>query len=164
MLGIAEGGDIGVLGEQRGAGDGQGGVERGEGSGQERVMGQAVDAPRQPAGGLEDRLDSGGLEERQLGARSPEPVRDVLRRLVARQRRQVIADDDALAQRLVHRHREAPSKLGLPAEVETIVGKRGVSIALSAIVFRNLLAYQTTSPFKVRRDAHARPRSRAVET
>jgi hypothetical protein len=81
-------------------------------------MREEVDAARKSLRGLEDRLDRGGLEERQLGAGAAQQVRDVGGAFVARERGQVVADDDALAERLVHGHADASSQLGLSAEEE----------------------------------------------
>lgn len=50
------------------------GLGLGDRSGKERVVGEIVGLARQAAGGLEDRLDRGWLEERQLRARELEAM------------------------------------------------------------------------------------------
>ncbi len=91
-------------------------------------MGEEVDLARQPFGGLEDGLDGGGLEEGHLRAHAPQQVGEVGAGLVARERRQVVADDDPLVERLMHGHAETAAQLGLPAEeqAEPILRVHGV--------------------------------------
>jgi len=62
-------------------------------------MGQEVDLPRQPRGGLVERLLGGRVEEGDGGAGELQTRRQVRGQFVAGQRREVIADDDALGER-----------------------------------------------------------------
>ena len=76
--------DLGERGLDVLGGDGLG---AGEGGGEERVMGEEVDLARQAAGGLEERLEGGGLEEGKLGAGERQAVGEVGGDLVAGQAR-----------------------------------------------------------------------------
>src|ERR1700678_4836254 len=71
------------------------GLGLGDGGGDEAVMSELVDLSGQSLRGLEDGLDGGGLEERQLGSRASKQVGEGGAGLVAREGRQVEADDDA---------------------------------------------------------------------
>jgi transposase InsO family protein len=77
---------------------------------------EEVDLAWQARGGLVERLLGGGIEERDGGAGELEAVREVGGQLLAGERRDVIADDDSLGQRLVDGHGETSTQFGLPEE------------------------------------------------
>ena len=68
---------------------------------EQRAVAQQVDAPRHAARQLVDAAQRRAVErERAAHARHREPVADVLRRLLLRQRLEVVARDDALRELL----------------------------------------------------------------
>ena len=94
---------------------------------EQRVVGEQIDLARQPAGGLVDCFFGGGIEERDLGAGEAEAMREIAGELLAGERGHVIADDDALRERLVHGHGEAPTQFGL-AEQEQAQARLGIHL------------------------------------
>ena len=94
---------------------------------EQRVMGEQIDLAREAAGGLVDRFFGGGIEERDLGAGEAEAMREIAGELLAGERGHVIADDDALGERLVDRHGEAPPEFGL-AEQEQAEARLGIHL------------------------------------
>ena len=79
-------------------------------------MREQIDFPGEPAGGVVDRFFRRGVEERDLGAGQAEAMREVAGELLAGERRHVVAHDDALGERLVDRHGEPTTELGLPEQ------------------------------------------------
>ena len=88
------------------------GARLGDGGGGQGVVGDAVDAPRQSAGGLEQGLDGGRLEQGQFGAGEAQAVGEVAADLVAAEAADVVADDEALAERLVDGHGQPAAQFG----------------------------------------------------
>ena len=68
----------------------------GQCGGGQRVVGGAVDLARQALGGLEQRLDGSGLEQRQRAAGQLQAVGEIGGQLLAGESAQVVAHDDAL--------------------------------------------------------------------
>jgi hypothetical protein len=87
--------------------------------GDQGVVREQIDLARQAGGPLEERFFGGGLEEGVFGAREAEPMCQIGGELVACERGHVVADDDALAERLVHGHGEAPAQLRMADQHET---------------------------------------------
>ena len=87
-----------------------------DGRGEKRMMGEEIDFSRESSGGLEQSLMGGGLEESEFCSRASQSVLDIRSDFVARERGQVIADDDALGHGLVHRHGKTPAQFGLAEE------------------------------------------------
>ena len=90
-------------------------------------MGDTVDEPGQPARGLEQRLDGGGLEQGDFAPRQAQSVDEVVVEFAAVEPREVMAHDEALGERFVHGHREAPSQLGEPdqEQAQAMLGVHG---------------------------------------
>ena len=86
--------------------------ELGKCCGGERVVGDAVDLARQALGGVEQRLDSGGLEQWQLTAGELQAVCEIGGQLLTGEPAQVVAHHDALGEGFVHRHGQAPAQFG----------------------------------------------------
>jgi len=79
-----------------------------------RIVGQAVDFAWGPLGYLEHGLNGTGLEQGQFAADQTEAVFEVCRQLLAAEPAEVVAHHDALGQRFVHRHGQAPAQFGQP--------------------------------------------------
>ncbi len=87
-------------------------------------MGEQVHLAWQALGCLEHGFDGGRLQQWQLGAGQAQEMYQVRSDLVAVEAGNVVADDDSLGERLVGRHAQAPTQLGLANEkqAETILG------------------------------------------
>ena len=72
----------------------------------------AVDLAGQSAGSLEQRLDGGRLEQGQFAAGEAQPMGEVVVQLVAAEAADVVADDEALAERLVDGHGQPAAQFG----------------------------------------------------
>ena len=88
------------------------GLRFGERGGGECVVGQAVDFTRHSLASLEQRLERGRLEQRQLTAGEAEPMAEIVWQFSARQPGEVIADGDTLCERFMHGHAQPPAQLG----------------------------------------------------
>jgi hypothetical protein len=97
---------------------GRGELGPAEGGGDEGVVREEVDLARQAGGGLKQRFFGGRVEERELGAGQAEAMRDIAGQLVSGERGHVVADDDALRERLMDGHGEAPAQFGVAQEDE----------------------------------------------
>ena len=75
-------------------------------------MSDAVDLAWQTARGLEQGLDRGRLEQRQLGTSETQAVGEIGVEFVAVEAAEMMADDEALVERFVDRHGEAAAQLG----------------------------------------------------
>ena len=84
----------------------------GDGGGGQGAVCDAVDAPGQSAGRLEQRLDGGRFEQGQFGAREAQAVGEVAAGLVAAEAADVVPDDEALAERLVDGHGQPAAQFG----------------------------------------------------
>jgi len=80
------------------------------------VVCEQIDLPGEPAGRLVDRFFGRRIEERDLGAGQAEAMREIAGQLLAGECGHVIADDDALGEGFVYRHRQAAPELGLPEQ------------------------------------------------
>jgi hypothetical protein len=78
------------------------------------VVGQTIDLARHAPGGLEQCLHGGRFEQRQLAAGQAQPMDEVVGQLLAGQSGHVMAHHDALGERFVHRHAQAPAQLREP--------------------------------------------------
>ena len=82
------------------------------GGGGQRVVGGAVDAPRQSACAVGQRLDGGGFEQAQFAAGEAQAVGEVGVEFLAVEYAEVVAHDEALGERFVAGHGEAAAQLG----------------------------------------------------
>ena len=85
-------------------------------------MREEIDLAREAAGGLVEGLFGGGVEERDLGGGEAQALREIAGEFVARQRGHVVADDDALGERLVDGHGEPAPEFGLAEQEQTEPG------------------------------------------
>ena len=92
------------------------GARLGERGGRQGVVGDAADLPWQSAGGLEQRLDGDRLEQGQFAAGEAQPMGEVVVELVAAEAADVVADDEALAERLVDGHGQPAVEFGESGE------------------------------------------------
>jgi len=90
-----------------------------EGGGQQRVMGEEIDLAREAARRLVEGLFGRGVEERDLDGGQPQALREIAGEFRAGQRGHVVADDDALGERLVHGHGEPAPEFGLAQQEQT---------------------------------------------
>ena len=88
------------------------GAGLGEGGGGQCVVRGAVDLPGQAPGALGQGLDGGRLEQRQFAAGEAQAVFEVGVELVAVEAADVVADDEALAERLVDGHGQSAAQFG----------------------------------------------------
>jgi hypothetical protein len=65
---------------------------------------QSIELSRHALGGLEDRLDGGGLEEGQLAAGETQAMGEVVGQFLTVKAAEVMAHDDALGEGFMHRH------------------------------------------------------------
>ena len=89
-----------------------------EGGGGEGVVGDAVDLAGQAPCALEQGLDGGSLEQGQFASREAEAVLEIGVDLLSIEAGEMVSDDDALAEGLVHGHRQPPPELGEADEDE----------------------------------------------
>ena len=96
-------------------------------SGGQRVVGDAIDEPGQPARGLEQRLDGGGLEQGDFAAGQTLSVDEIVVEFAAVEPREVMAHDEALGERFVAGHGEAAAQLGQPdqEQAQAVLGVHG---------------------------------------
>ena len=94
-----------------------------------------------PRGALEQGLDGGRLEQRQLASGEPEAVGEVGVDLVAVEPGEMVAHDEALGERFVHRHGEAAPELGQPDqdEAQALLGIHG-EVGQQAEVLEHVVA------------------------
>src|SRR5437773_6197036 len=90
----------------------------GEGGRDQGVVREQVDLARQTGGRLKERFFGGGFEERELRAGESQPMRQIAGELVAGERGHVVADDDALGERLMDGHGEAAAQFGVAEQQE----------------------------------------------
>ena len=81
-------------------------------------MGDAVDLAGQAPCALEQGLDGGGLEQGQLAPGEAEAVLEIGVDLLSIEAGEMVSDDEALAEGLVHGHRQSPPELGEADEDE----------------------------------------------
>ena len=82
------------------------------------VVGDAVDLPRQAPGALEQGLDGGRLEQGSSHPGEAEAVLEIGVDLIPIEAGEMVSDDEALAEGLVHGHRQSPPELGEADEDE----------------------------------------------
>ena len=82
-------------------------------------MSDPVDLARQTARGLEQGLDGGRLEQRQLGTGETQAVGEIGVEFVAVEAAEMVADDEALVERFVDRHGEAAAQFGEADQQQT---------------------------------------------
>ena len=90
-----------------------------KGGRRQRVVGDAVDLARQPAGALEQRLCGRRLEQRQLAAGQTESMGQVGVEFAAVETADVMAHDQALVERFVNRHGQPAAQLGESDQQQT---------------------------------------------
>ena len=82
-------------------------------------MSDPVDLARQTARGLEQGLDGGRLEQRQLGTGETQAMGEIGVEFVAVETAEMVADDEALVERFVDRHGEAAAQFGEADQQQT---------------------------------------------
>ena len=99
------------------------GARLGERGGRQGVVRGAVDLAGQSAGGLEQRLDGGRLEQGQFAADEAQPMGEVVVQLVAAEAADVVADDEALAERLVNGQGQPPGAVSSATSADSRRGR-----------------------------------------
>ena len=119
-------------------GDGAGAIDGGGGQG---VVGDTVDEPWQSAGAVGQRLDGGGFEQGVLAAGQPQSVGEVVVEFLAVESGEVVAHDEALGERFVHGHGQAPAQLGESDEqqAQAVLGVHG-EVTQQAKVFQDVVS------------------------
>ena len=120
-----------------------------EGGGGERVVGDAVDLAGQAPCALEQGLDGRDLEQGQFASREAEAVLEIGVDLLSIEAGEMVSDDDALAEGLVHGHRQPPPELGEADEDEAhallrIHGEVGEQAEVFEDVVAQVVASSTT--------------------